>query len=213
MFREMLNIPNLLSLSRIFLAPVIGYYLWRGDARSTLICLILLAIAGITDGLDGYLARRLNQVSNFGIALDPVADKILAGAVVVMLIFYRDFPLWLAVLIIGRDVLILLAGMYLVKERRLVLPSSITGKYAFAAIAFLLGSYIIRFDFGILLTTYVTIGLLVASTINYARVFMRVRNGRDMPVFRDRPVYKALRVGASIVGLVIFFYKLLSDLT
>ena len=91
-----LQIPNLVSLSRIAMVPFLGYYLARGDDRSTLICAILMIVAGITDGLDGYLARRLGQISKLGIALDPVADKIFAGALVLLLIFYRDFPIWLA---------------------------------------------------------------------------------------------------------------------
>ena len=63
-----------------------------------------------TDLIDGWIARNFNQASRFGAFLDPVADKIFAGITVVLLIFYRDLPLWLAAVILGRDLIIMLAG-------------------------------------------------------------------------------------------------------
>ena len=208
MSNQWLQIPNLVSLSRVALTPFVGYYLAQGDNRSTLICAILLVVAGITDGLDGYLARRLGQVGKLGIALDPIADKVFAGVLVILLIFYREFPVWLAAAIVGRDLLILAAGSMLLKGKQVVIPSNITGKYAFGVMAFLLGSYVIRFDFGIWLTTTATVALLILSTIVYARVFVYVRRGKDAPVFNDRPIYKILRIGGSLILLVIFLYKL-----
>lgn len=211
MRKEWFQSPNLLSLSRVFLTPFIGYYLALGDSRATVICIILLIVAGITDGLDGYLARRLDQVSKLGMALDPVADKVFAGVLVVLLIFYRDFPVWLAGVIIGRDLLILAAGSILLKGKELVLPSNISGKYAFGVIPFLVGSYIIRFDFGVMLMTYVTVLLLIVSTIIYARVFVTVKKGVAMSVFHDKPAYKVMRIGASMLVLAVFFYKMLVE--
>ncbi len=207
-----LQIPNLVSLSRVAIVPFLGYYLARGDDRSTLICAILMMVAGITDGLDGYLARRLGQVSKLGIALDPVADKIFAGALVVLLIFYREFPVWLAAAIVGRDLLILVAGLILLKGKELVIPSNITGKYTFGVMAFLLGSYVIRFQFGIWFTTAWTVVMLILSTIVYARVFLFVRKGESLPVFQDRTIHKALRIGASILAIAYFFYRLATDM-
>ena len=194
------------------LTPFVGYYLAQGDSTSTLICVILLVVAGITDGLDGYMARRLGQVSKLGIVLDPIADKIFAGVLVILLILYRDFPLWLASAIIGRDLLILVAGSLLLRGRKVVIPSNITGKYTFGVMACLLGSYVIRFQFGIWLTTMVTIVLLVISTIIYARVFIYVRQGKDAPVFRDKTVYAVMRIGASLITFIYFMYRLYTDL-
>lgn len=206
--RTLFQIPNLVSLSRVFLTPVIGYYLALGDDRSTVICVVLLALAGISDGLDGYLARRRHQVTRLGISLDPIADKIFAGILVILLILYRDFPLWLAALIIGRDLLILAAGLVLLEGRKIVLPSNLTGKNAFGVIVILLVSYVIRFPFGILLTTYLSAGLIVLSTINYARVFIRTKRGEAVAPFKDKTVYKALRIGGWIVFSAVYLYEL-----
>ena len=205
---KILQPANLLSLSRVLLIPFIGYYLWRGDNQATLICALLLIVAGITDVLDGFVARRLNQVSRLGMVLDPLADKILAVALVIMLIFFRGFPPWLAVVIVGRDLLILAAGMVLLKGSDIVVPSNLTGKYTFAAIAFLLGSYVIRFNFGVTLMTYMTVILITASTIIYARTFVLLKRGASPAPFADRPLYRNTRVVVSIAVLGGYFYKL-----
>ena len=204
-----LEIPNLLSLSRVVVAPVIGYFLWKGDGQSTLICVVLLVLAGITDGLDGYLARRMRKVSRLGIALDPIADKVFAGILVVMLILFRDFPIWLAVVIIGRDFLILGIGVSLVRKYDLNLPSNLIGKYAFCSIVALLGSYVIRFDFGIIFYTWFTIGLVVASFVSYGVVFFKVRRSHNQPQpFSERPVFRTVRIAASLGLLFFTIYKL-----
>jgi len=205
---ELWRLPNLLSLSRVALTPVVGYFLAKGDDRSTLICVALLAVAGITDGLDGYFARRMGMVSNLGKMLDPLADKLMAAVLVVLLILFREFPVWLAVVIVGRDVLIVLAGSLLLRGKKLVLPSNLTGKYAFAAIVVLLASYVVRFEFGIVTTTWITVSLVTLSTFFYGRVFLHVRRGQTPPVFTDRPLFAALRIGVVLVYAGIFFFKL-----
>jgi CDP-diacylglycerol--glycerol-3-phosphate 3-phosphatidyltransferase len=205
---EIWKAPNLVSLSRVFLTPVVALFIAGQDTRSKLICLGLLILAAVTDGLDGWLARRTNNVSRLGIALDPVADKIFAGVLVVLLIAYRGFPLWLAGVIIGRDLLIMLAGLSLMRGRTISLPSNHTGKYAFSSIAVLLGSYVITFPFGIVLTTWTTLILLALSLVVYARTFVAVRRGRAFPRFADRPAYKLGRVLLTVALSAVFLYRL-----
>ncbi len=206
--RELLHIPNLLSLSRVALTPLIGYFLWKGDDRSTIICLILLVIAGITDGLDGYFARRLGEISDLGKMLDPTADKLMAAVLVVLLILYRGFPVWLAVVVVGRDLLILLAAMLLLRGEKVVIGSNLTGKYTFSAIAVLLASYVIRFDIGIQTATWIVVVLIAFSLVLYARVFARVRRGEPAPVFHDRTAYRILRTAATTAYAAFFIYNL-----
>lgn len=205
---ELWRLPNLLSLSRIAMTPVIGYFLWLDTPQATAVCVALLFVAGITDGLDGLLARRMGMTSEIGKALDPIADKFLAAALIVLLIFFREFPLWLAALILGRDLLILVAGLLLLQGRRIVIGSNITGKYTFTAIALLLGSYIIRFDFGVRLLIPITVALLILSTVLYARVFQRVRDNRPPVEFADRPLYRVLRIGSLMIGILILGWQL-----
>ncbi|HWR82206.1 MAG TPA: CDP-alcohol phosphatidyltransferase family protein [Candidatus Deferrimicrobium sp.] len=199
---------NLLSLFRIAVIPFIGYYLWRGDRHNAIICAALLAAAGLTDLLDGWVARRMNQVSRLGLVLDPVADKTLALSLVVMLVFFRDLPLWLAGSIVGRDILILSGGIALVRNKRVVLSSNLTGKYTFVAIVFLLVSYVLRFEYGIRLMMPLVVALIVLSTILYARTFVLVTKGNAAPEFADRSAYRLLRVAASTVIAVLYFVRL-----
>lgn len=205
---EIFRIPNLLSLSRIGLAPFICYGLSRDDGTGTAIAVALLILAGITDGLDGYFARRYGQVTSLGIALDPVADKILAAWLVVCLILYRGLPVWLAGIVVGRDLLILIFGLLLLRRRHLPLPSNIAGKYAFGAVVVLIGSYVIRFEFGILLSTAVALALIALSLIGYAFVFVRACRGESMPSGRDRRSLRILRIALSLTLGAVYVVKL-----
>ncbi|USI71383.1 CDP-diacylglycerol--glycerol-3-phosphate 3-phosphatidyltransferase [Sphingomonas morindae] len=82
----MLSLPNLLTLSRIFAVPILVGLLWHPGWLGYLLAFLLYCIAGITDYFDGYLARAQGAVSRLGIFLDPIADKIMVAAVIVMLI-------------------------------------------------------------------------------------------------------------------------------
>lgn len=85
----MLSLPNLLTLSRILAVPILVFLLWRPAPWDYAITFVLYCIVGITDYFDGYLARAQGQISKLGQFLDPIADKIMVGAVLVMLISSR----------------------------------------------------------------------------------------------------------------------------
>jgi cardiolipin synthase len=105
------NVPNLITYSRIVLIPLIVgiFYLpdqWLSFENKNIIACTIFVVAAVTDWLDGYLARRLNQMSAFGAFLDPVADKlIVVGALVVLLYLSRVDPL-VALIIVGREIAI-----------------------------------------------------------------------------------------------------------
>ncbi|MBV9840300.1 MAG: CDP-diacylglycerol--glycerol-3-phosphate 3-phosphatidyltransferase [Sphingomonadaceae bacterium] len=82
----MLTLPNLLTLSRILAVPILVALLWQPGWLGYLLAFLLYALAGITDYFDGYLARAQGTVSKLGIFLDPIADKIMVAAVIVMLV-------------------------------------------------------------------------------------------------------------------------------
>jgi cardiolipin synthase (CMP-forming) len=82
----MLSLPNLLTLSRIFAVPILVALLWQPGWLGYVLAFLLYAVAGITDYFDGYLARAQGTVSKLGIFLDPIADKIMVAAVIVMLL-------------------------------------------------------------------------------------------------------------------------------
>ena len=86
----MLTLPNILTLSRILAVPILVYLLWKPSWYDYAITFVLYCIVGITDYFDGYLARAQKTVSRLGIFLDPIADKIMVVAVIVMLISSRQ---------------------------------------------------------------------------------------------------------------------------
>ncbi len=107
-----MNLPNYLSLARIFLVPLLVVILltpvaedYFGISSYALAIAIFLA-ASFTDILDGHLARRRNQVSNLGKLLDPIADKLLVSAVLVVLVEKHLAPAWAVVIILGREFII-----------------------------------------------------------------------------------------------------------
>ena len=104
-----LNVPNLLTWLRILTIPlVIGVFyvpgVWLSSWHQNLIATSLFIAAAITDWLDGYLARRLNQTSAFGAFLDPVADKLMIAAALIVLVWLQRVDAIIAVVIIGREI-------------------------------------------------------------------------------------------------------------
>ena len=85
----MLSLPNVLTLSRIFAVPLLVFLLWRPSPIDYLITFVLYCLVGITDYFDGYLARAQGKISRLGQFLDPIADKIMVAAVIVMLMASR----------------------------------------------------------------------------------------------------------------------------
>ncbi|MGB5105102.1 MAG: CDP-alcohol phosphatidyltransferase family protein [Candidatus Zixiibacteriota bacterium] len=123
--RELLLVPNLLTLFRLLFFPVPVIMIAQGHDN---IALGLLALAIFTDVLDGTLARKLNQVSELGKILDPLADKLGIAALVVALVIYKDFPWWAAAIIIVRDLVLLIGGLTMLKTSDTVPTSNFLGK-------------------------------------------------------------------------------------
>jgi cardiolipin synthase len=122
---EVLNIPNALSFLRIALVPV---FLWFLLEEMFVSAIIVLATAGLTDFLDGYLARKLNQTTKLGKMLDPVADRLYIFATLLALSATGYVPWWLAGLVILRDVLMLISLPILASVGYKSLPVHYLGK-------------------------------------------------------------------------------------
>ncbi len=108
-----MNLPNYITLSRIFTIPVLiwvlsSHYFSQQTGMKEIVAASLFVLAAITDGLDGYLARKRGQVSTIGMLLDPLADKLMITAAFVTLVQFnpRIVPAWIAVVIIGREFLV-----------------------------------------------------------------------------------------------------------
>lgn len=122
----MLTAPNLFTLLRLLLTPFVAAAILNGQYGRTI---ILFFAAGVTDGIDGLLARRLGQSSRIGAYFDPIADKILLSAIYISLGIVRDIPWWMVALVFARDVLILGMAVYgLIFTTIRAFPPSLWGK-------------------------------------------------------------------------------------
>jgi CDP-diacylglycerol--glycerol-3-phosphate 3-phosphatidyltransferase len=122
------NLPNLLTLSRILTVPLIIVLLYSNNRWLNLLTALLLVLAAITDGLDGYLARKYNNESTLGRLLDPLADKLLLLSAMIMLVFLGRAPAWMVCLIVCREVAV--TGLRaMAVERGKVIGASPMAKY------------------------------------------------------------------------------------
>jgi len=170
------TISNLLSVSRVLLLIPIVVLILKQDSGDRAAVLVLMLIAVITDFLDGFLARSLNQVTDFGKLLDPVADKICIVAAAAALVVVGDVPLWYAVAVGLRDALILIGGSLILKKKKIVVQSVWAGKLAvnFVAGYFIfatirLDSLVMAKDFFLYLSTV----FLFISLIVYFRIYQK----------------------------------------
>jgi CDP-diacylglycerol--glycerol-3-phosphate 3-phosphatidyltransferase len=121
------NLPNALTLCRIFLVPCLVAVLLTRTERWELIGGAIFAVAALTDWLDGYLARRRKQVTTLGIMLDPVADKLLVSAAFISLVQTGLAPAWMVVVVVGREFAVMGLRMVAV-EQGITIPASPLGK-------------------------------------------------------------------------------------
>lgn len=168
------HLPNILSGLRLALAPAAA---WFVVAENFVTAFGLFALAGITDALDGQLAKALNCPTKLGKILDPMADKALMTAAFVALAYIGDVPLWVAVLVIGRDVLMAAAiGVCLLLGVRVETAPLFIGKVTTAAQIIYLGVHMGALAFAVSLRGIVPVdAYLVAAltTVSTAPYFWR----------------------------------------
>lgn len=168
----MKHLPNLLTAARLALAPYLFLLMFR-HRYSTIIPLFILI--GITDVVDGFLARRYGASSRLGAYLDPIADKVLLSGTFLVLALTGAIEPWLAVVVLGRDLIILAAAgvLYLTTARRNFPPSPWGKISTFVQIIFL--CFQIGYLAGIAVAPavsafkWLTVALAVASLADYAR--------------------------------------------
>lgn len=159
-----MTIPNLISLLRLFLIIPAAYYLWH-DNLITLTILIIVGVA--SDYLDGILARRLNQISELGKILDPLADKLSIGVCMMILYLKNDLPFWLLLIVIVRDVAILLAGLFYIKKYKIVIPSNMIGKITVNVLSATVIAYIYHLETIAQIFTPLAVLFVIISSYSY----------------------------------------------
>jgi CDP-diacylglycerol--glycerol-3-phosphate 3-phosphatidyltransferase len=125
---EIMNLPNILTMVRIAAIPLLCVLLLSPERETGFWAAALFAAASVTDWLDGYLARRMGIVTVFGKFLDPIADKLIVMAALIMILPFDRVPAWMVLVILGREMIITgLRGI--ASTEGIVIPASNLGKF------------------------------------------------------------------------------------
>jgi len=174
---EHLSIPNLITIARILLVPIV---VWAIGSGEMLFAFLLFLAAGVSDAVDGYIAKRFNMTSEIGAYLDPLADKALIVSIYVALGITYAIPRWLVILVVSRDIMIIGGVMlsWLVGNPVKVKPLLVSKLNTVAQIVFaclVLGSLGLHLDAGRLETAlmYLVAILTLVSVAAYVREWGR----------------------------------------
>ena len=142
----MLNLPNILTLSRIALIPVLFILLFFPGKTASFFAAFCFALASLTDFLDGYFARKRNSITRLGKILDPLADKLLVSACLIMLIPLHGVAAWVVAIIVSREIAITgLRGIAAIEG--LVIPAEKLGKQKTAFQVFAVLSLLLHYEY------------------------------------------------------------------
>jgi cardiolipin synthase len=169
--KSLWTVSNLLSASRFVIAVPLAYALYTGAYAWVW---VLALTASLTDYLDGFLARRYDEVSDAGKILDPIADKVLVGAGAAALYVSGRIDAWFLVAVIARDLLILAGGIFVQRKKHILVTSNMTGKIAVGIVALVLllvgGGWSGFRETG----EWIAAAALGISFVHYLRTFVRV---------------------------------------
>jgi CDP-diacylglycerol--glycerol-3-phosphate 3-phosphatidyltransferase len=156
-----LNIPNALSFFRMLLIiPLIYFFSNFNEDNNRIYLIILLAVIAITDNLDGYLARKLNQITDLGKIIDPLSDKIVVAVMAIFMFIYGEIPAFYFWLVLLKNLYIFSGGIYIYKKTGIVPASNIFGKVS----VMLLGIFLVWCIIDTVKTSFFYYFLLCLST-------------------------------------------------
>lgn len=167
-----MNLPNKLTILRIILVPIFMFVLLVKIPYGQLFAALIFIIAASTDGLDGYIARKRKQITNFGKIMDPLADKLLVSAALISLVQLGQISGWVAIIIIGREFAV--TGLRSVAAAEgVVISASKLGKFKtvsqiIAIVAILINEIILKI-----------IGIPLGEYFMYLAVFFTLYSGWD----------------------------------
>lgn len=167
-----LNWPNAITVSRFLVYLPALYLLWAG--RYLYVVVALAVVSALADNLDGYVARKTGQETEFGRVLDPVLDKVSIGATALIVAWKFAGPVWLVLLVIAKDFLLVAGHFLLFRTRAKILRSNIFGKVAAASLVFTFVVFMLGFPPGFLNVVYAGAAVLnLLSFFSYGALAIR----------------------------------------
>lgn len=180
------NLPNSLTLLRILMVPAVVVALLEETTAGDVIAAVLFALAAITDGVDGYIARRRDIVTTFGKLMDPIADKMLVAGTLISLVALERLSVWVAIIIIAREFAVSSLRM-VISEHGKVISASWLGKFkTVIQIAAVLIVIIADPATWVDIVVWAMVAITLISGIDYfMNVSKRIDEDPDEAVFHD----------------------------
>ncbi len=176
-----MNIPNALTIFRLILIPGFVYYYFSSMPNGDRIAIVLFAAAGLTDILDGFIARRCNLITRLGTVLDPLADKLMLLTVLISVTMKNQISFWIIIVVAIKETLLILGAITLFNDHDIVVPANRFGKLS--TIAFYIAIIAVAFDIPyskVMLDGFVIITIL--ALVVYANCYISIK--------RQQRIYK-----------------------
>ncbi len=185
-----LNVPNVLTVIRILLVPVLVVALLENTGDGDLLAAIVFAVASLTDAIDGYLARSRNWVTTFGKLMDPIADKLLIVAALITLVSLDRLEAWVAMVIIAREFAVTVLRVAAGTQEGVVISASPLGKIKTAMqVAMVMALIAVQGKpLWLSLLIYATVAVTVLSGLDYFFGFRRYLQAQETGApYRSQP--------------------------
>jgi len=178
-----MNIPNALTIIRLLLIPGFVYYFFSPMENGIRIAIVIFVIAGLTDILDGFIARRYNLITRLGIVLDPLADKLMLLTVLISITLRNQIPFWIIVVVAIKETLLILGAINLFNVHDIVVPANKFGKIS--TIAFYIAILAVAFELPysqVFLDGFVL--LTIVALVVYVNNYMNIRHQHKMDLIK-----------------------------
>ncbi len=178
MKKSWINLPNALTIFRIFLVPVYLYVFYSAYENNVFLAGLVFILAGLTDVADGYIARKYDLGTKLGAVLDPFADKLMIFTVLITFATSGIIPMWILIALGIKEIVLIIGGgiLYLFKGGQ-VMPSDKFGKTATASFYAATLSVVFKLPDIISRTLFVvTVVLNLAAFVNYLLIYLKIRN-------------------------------------
>jgi len=189
--KKVFTISNFISAFRLLFLIPIFFFLKQDSPTGNLWAVFFMVWAIITDIVDGYLARKLNQVSYWGKIIDPVSDKVCVAAVIIFLAFIPrevKIPIWFVALVLGRDMVILSANILAIRLKNAVGTSNKIGQSTAIILALVIVLYTLKWEPYCLIIMWIGVAMIVISLISYFKVFLNIMEspaGKEEMIAKD----------------------------
>lgn len=170
-----MNIPNMLTVFRLILIPVFILVFFSSITNSLIYAIFIFIISGITDVLDGHIARKYNLVTDWGTIVDPLADKLFLLTVLTCLVVAKYIPIWILAILLCKEGFLILTATILY-NKGIIIPANIFGKAA--TCSFYISIFVFSFNktAGIYLI-YMAVAFEILALINYTILYFKKHKG------------------------------------